>query len=374
MRLTRLITSIVGLWLALLAGGIAVAACSNDEESPRPAVVATPTPSASATESFTRPVARGPSLTPSPTFPATHTPEPLALPATVQPTLTPTELPPPYIDIVRQGDTCGAIALRWGLDLAGGSEAIKQANNLNSGCTNLVVGQNVVVPRPTLTATPPGLDATQTAIATSLPRSLLNITPFAIYEYCPEEGDTLQSIALKSNASRQRICELNPLPDGLDCRGCDFVAGGANARCSEPPLISLNNCLNVPGPTFTPTPTATFSGSETPTLLPTYLPPQAVFPADGTLVQGSAQLVWQSVGQLDADEFYVVVLSDLQSGALLSIVQTRQSSYLLPVEWRPAAGQALEIGWTVEVIRRAQAESYVSVSRRSPSYRFIWQG
>lgn len=368
----------LGPWFILSALALLLIACGNDETpqvnnatvtnappSTMPtvvAVVSTATPD-------------GPSLTPSPTFPATHTLLPTNLPASAIPTHTPTQTPPPYIVEVQQGDTCGSIAVRWGLDLVGGAAAIRQANpNLNAGCTNLPYPGQVIVPRPTGTPTPMGYDVTLTVIATALPPSLLNVTPFAIYQHCIQEGDTLTSISLQYNASRQRICDLNPLPDGIDCRTCNFATDGSNARCATAPLLSVNDCLNVPGATFTPQPTPTFTGLETPTPFPTYLPPQAVYPPNGATAQGSLQLAWLSVGQLKPDEYYLVSVFNESTSELIALYQTRQTSYALPREWQPVAGQTLPLLWSVEVIYRPSAENYISRSPRSVDYRVIWQG
>jgi hypothetical protein len=320
------------------------------------------------------PTPTGPSLTPSPTFPATHTPQSTALPASLVPTQPPTQVPPPYIDDVRQGDTCGSIAVRWGLDLVGGAAAIRAANNLNANCTNLPYPGKVVIPRPTGTPTPLGFEVTQTVIATSLPPSLRDVTPYALYQHCIQEGDTLTSLSLEYNTSRQRICELNPLPDGIDCRGCNFAVDGPNARCAQAPLFTLTKCLNVPGPTHTPQPTATFTGLETATPFPTYLPPSGIYPLDGASVRGTVQMVWLSVGQLREDEYYMVSIYNEQTGELLAIHQTQQTSYTLPSAWQPLVGQSLTVVWSVEVISRPTAENYLSRSGRSATYRFIWQG
>lgn len=362
------------LWILLLPV-LLLAACGKNEEpkatNTPPAPTQPPTVEIVMAPSNTP---GGPTLTPSPTFPATATPHPTDLPPAAQPTATITPPPPPYITTIAAGDTCGSIAVRFGLDVVSGARAIIDANGLNSRCTNLPsVGAQIIVPRPTLMPTQPGLDLTQTQIATLLPTALRNVTPYAIYEYCPQEEDTLTSIALEHGTTNQRICELNPLPDGIDCGGCDF-SESAVGYCPRPPLISQFNCLNVPGPTQTPTPTATLSGSETPTALPTYVPPRPFYPQDGATLTGPILLSWLSVGELNPEEVYVVSLADETSGQPFYIT-TRQTSAAIPSIWQPAAGQIRNIVWSLEVaVIDPNTGMYVPVSGRSSNARFVWQG
>lgn len=314
----------------------------------------------------------GPTLTPSATFPPTVTPQPIQ--NTAQPAgptaVPPTDVPADFTYQVAEGDTCGAIAVRFGLDVIGGGAAIAQANNLD--CRNLRIGQNLVVPQPTGTATPPGFDITQTAIYTALPPSLRDVTPFALYTACPSEGDTLTSIALKNGTTQRKICELNPLPNGIDCSGCDFSESSVGF-CPIPPVISEFNCLQVPGPTHTPTFTPTFTGLETATPTPTYAAPRAIQPADGIVMYGQVMLTWLSVGQLKANEFYMISISDEVSGDVLFDITTHPN-YLIPQEWLPDAGQSRSISWKVEVAIPNTEGLYVPVSGTAEYHRFTWQG
>ncbi|MGZ6346842.1 MAG: LysM peptidoglycan-binding domain-containing protein, partial [Anaerolineales bacterium] len=84
-------------------------------------------------------------FTPSVTASVTFTPT-----ETLVPTETSTLTPEPPIEYtVGNGDSCISIAGLYGSSVA----AIVSLNNLNSQCTNLLVGQKILVPRPT--ATPP---------------------------------------------------------------------------------------------------------------------------------------------------------------------------------------------------------------------------
>jgi LysM repeat protein len=362
-----------GLLLLLPILVLAAAACDNDEpdETPAPEVPTLPITQIVRQPSHTP---GGPTFTPSPTFPATVTPRPTDLPPEVQPSATPTETPPPYIILVQPGDTCGGIAVRYGLDIRSGAAAIRRANNLNERCTDLPSpGTPIIVPRPTLTPSPQGFDVTQTAIVTALPPSLRDVTPYALYEYCPVPDDTLTSIALRFGSTNKRICELNPLPDGIDCSGCDF-SQSAVGFCPNPPLISTTNCLMVPGPTATPTFTPTFTGQETPTPTPTYTPPRLVIPANDTTHSGPLEFVWVSAGQLQPGEVYVISVTDELTGQYL-IQAVRAPSFSMPPEWEPPAGQMRDLVWTVEVaVLDPQSGLYMPTSGKSPTYRVAWQG
>lgn len=360
------------IWILLLMLTVSIVACGEDDPVPtqEPTLQATTEivelPTLTPTSSFTP---GGPSLTPSSTFPPTVTPRPSATDAPAATAVPPTEMPAPYIHRVAEGETCGAIAIRYGLELTGGSAAIEQANNIS--CRLLQPNTDIVVPRPTGTATPAGFDATQTAIATALPPSLRDFRP-ALYEYCPVEDDTLTSIALKTGTTQQRICELNPLPDGLDCSGCDFSQGSVGF-CPVPPIISPFNCLQVPGPTHTPTATPTFTGSETATPTPTYSPPRALLPIPGSTVGGTVLLTWLSSGELSDNEVYQVVVTDEGTGET-HFATTARNSYRLPASWQPAAGQSRNIQWTVEVVKPTTDGLYEPVSGQSITATFIWQG
>jgi LysM repeat protein len=388
---------ILALGSILLVLGVLTVACEEDDgDDGRPTEIVTlthtvtlatdeadpeeisqlPSPSPTQTGAANVTPTAGSSRTPSPTFPPTNTPQPTRVEVTAAPANPqPTDPPQPVVVRVEEGDTCGSIAVAHGLELAGGSAAIREANGLNAGCTNLVIGQEIVVPPATPTATPPGYAETATTEWTKIPEGLRNATLWAVNTLCPEEGDTLESMALKSNTTRQRICELNPLPDGIDCRGCNFAADGPNARCAPAPIISEFSCLNVPGPTHTPTFTATFSGEETATPIPTYIAPQGVRPVNGERVlPGAVMLVWSSSGQLKANEYYKVSITNETTGELMAIELTQKTSLILPADWHPAPGQEVTIGWAVEVVDRSVPDQHVSKSGLSRVYRFVWEG
>lgn len=352
--------------ITLIFIAMVLVACGEDEQ-PEPTTVPTIQSTEVVLQSTATATRAGPTSTASPTFPPTITLAPASPTSAPLPTAVPSETPGPYVHTIAQNDTCLELAIFYDSSV----DAITEANE-GLICSSLQIGQTVRVPRPTATSTPPGFDLTATAIVEALPTRLRNATPFNIYEYCAASGDTLTSIALQNGTTSKRICELNPLPDGIDCRVCDFSTDPMGDCGGRPPLIVENKCYNVPGATYTPTFTPTFSGSETPTSTPTQLPPRLVLPANEATLQGPVQLVWAAIHQLRPEEYFVVTITDEQTGASL-FKETRSTNYILPDEWQPAAGQTRQIVWTVAVAVRTEDGLFIPVSGSSITQRFIWQ-
>ncbi len=358
------------LWMVLMVVGfLALVACGDDEK-PAPTEAPTIQPTEIVQQMTETPTPGGPTRTASPTFLPTATVAPATATMPLAPTQIPTGTPGPYEHVIQEGQTCGELAFFYDSSV----QAIEQAN-LGLDCQVLSVGQTVFVPRPTSTPTPMGFAETATAIYEALPPGLQDVTPFAIYTYCPGEDDTLTSISLQHDTTNQRICELNAGPDELDCRGCDF-SESAVGFCPNPPIISTSKCYNVPGPTYTVTFTPTFTGEETATSTPTHAPPRLVFPQNGaTISDNTVRLTWLLPGgRLAEGEWYAVTVVDELTGELLVSSQTRNTDLTLASEWRPPVGQTRQVQWTVEVIVMNEAGVLVPVSGRSLSQRFAWRG
>lgn len=351
----------------LLIGVLLLAACGQDKKPPAPTSAPSDQPTIIGLATAT-PTLSGPTRTPSPTFPPVATQPPLASTQIPDTPLPPTPTPAPFEVVVQSGQTCMELALRYRVSV----DAIRELNGLDSRCI-LQINQRLMIPHPTATPTPYGLDATQTAIYEALPPNMRQVTPFAIGTYCPVKDDTLTSISLKNDTTNQRICELNDGPGGLDCRGCDF-SQSVVGYCPNPPQISLNQCYKVPAPTPTMTYTPTFTGMETTTPTPTYLPPQAIYPQNGAIETGRVRLAWVLPGgQLRDDETYIVQATDELTGEHL-YYETRDTTFNWPDEWIPSAGQQRQIIWSVQVAIRDMTGVFVPVSGRSLTKRFIWQG
>jgi len=230
-----------------------------------------------------------------------------------------------------------------------------------------------LIPRPTATPTQIGADLTQTAVATAAPPqvTLVSGPSFAVQKYVVQAGDTLSSIAIIHDSSLRQICDLNPLPDGLNCGGCQWES--ANCCCPNPPLLSEGKELNVPAPTPTPTFTPTLTGSETPTYTPTHRAPQPVYPPAGTSVNGPVRLSWLTVGTLADDEHYLVLLRDEATGTVFSAA-TRQLSMDVPPDYLPSDGQTHAFAWQVVVVRLGTDGLFYPVGAALPEQRFVWEG
>ncbi len=370
--MTRRYWVLLGL---VIAAGLLGAACGS---SPHPqTVLASPTvvlPS-SPTVIMAAPTQTPgvPTLTPSPTLPPTVTPSDTPPPPPPTATTTPTETPGPYEHVIQPGDTCLGIAYEYGHIHPDVKRAIEQLNGM-ADCSFLPgPGSTILIPRPTPTATPIGADMTQTAVATSAPpRATLSVAAsFAMQSYSVGEGDTLSSIAIAFDSSLRQICELNPLPNGIDCGACQWES--PNCCCTRPIVLSNGQLINVPAPTPTPTFTPTFTGSETPTATPTHRAPSPVYPLDGSMVVGAVRLTWLSTGVLAADKSYLVSVRDEASGVVYS-QSTRQLSLDIPGGVLPTDGQTHTLVWDVTVVRLGPDGLFYPTSEAVPEQRFGWTG
>lgn len=172
-----------------------------------------------------------------PAFFATKTPTPTQtttpLPPTITPTITDTLEPTetatpegPITYIIQEGDTLGAIAKEYEVDLLilMSVNGIKDANEIN-------VGQEIIIPA----------EGTELPTPTALPSTLI---PGSKIEYVVMANDTLVTIAAKFNSTAEAIAEENDIED--------------------PNNIFVGQVLVVPVGIATPTPTKT-GGTETPT-------------------------------------------------------------------------------------------------------------
>lgn len=309
-----------------------------------------------------------PTLTLPPTVtPSSTPPEP---PSTPAPTATFT--PGPHEYVVQAGDTCWDIAYRFGHFDPGVISAIETLNGAGT-CSALRQGDTIAIPRPTATPTPVGADLTQTAVATAAPPQItLDVGPsFALQSYVVQEGDTLSSIAIIHDSSLQQICELNPLPNGIDCGAC--VWESPNCCCTRPIVLSAGKEINVPAPTPTPTFTPTFTGSETPTTTPTHRAPLPTYPLAGATVSGAVRLTWVAAGVLAEDEHYLVTVRNEDSGAIFNVA-TRQLSLDIPTGYLPNDGQTYTFVWQVGVVRFGEDGLFHPVGAIVPPQPFTWTG
>ncbi|MCS6773424.1 MAG: LysM peptidoglycan-binding domain-containing protein [Thermoflexales bacterium] len=282
-------------------------------------------------------VAAAPVELPTPTEP----PPPMPLPS-------PTPIPPIEYT-VREGDTCGGIALRYGISV----QALAAANQLDPTFCLIRIGQTLRVPVPTPT---PGPTATFPPGYTPPPSP----TPPPVIVHTVQSGDTCGGIA-------QRY-------------GVPVALLRAQNNLDEACVIRVGQVLTLTLATPTPVPTLTPVVAQTPTPRSSYPPPILVGPADGAQFgeqQAVVTLQWVTVGLLQPDEWYVVQVQP--SGAVtVPIYETKSTSIKLTQDILGDA-QEREIAWWVQVRRRAGVDPatgerrYVELSLPSVAHRFTWR-
>ena len=262
------------------------------------------------------------------------------------PTAIPTETPPPPFDYtVRTGDTCGGIAVAFGVSV----QSIVILNNLPSTCI-ISVNQVLKIPYPTPTPAPPPTEipneATQTAQACEK-------VPYTV-----QENDTISSIALNYNVPIDAIKFNNGLSTD-------------NVFLGQTILIPLCERAATPGPT----PTATLPAP--------YQAPPLLLPADGaafTLANDVVSLQWASIGTLRENERYQVTIEDVTSGQGRRITEyATDTKFIVPTSFRPNDDLAHVIRWWVTTVRQNGVDEqgqpvYESAGALSEKRVFSWVG
>lgn len=250
---------------------------------------------------------------PSPTETATITPTPTE---TLIPTDSPTLTPEPPIEYtVKSGDSCISIAGLYNSSVA----AIVSLNNLNSQCTNLQVGQKILVPRPTPTPPPAATATLESAAAT---RAACQTATYIV-----QANDTLSIIADNYGVSMTAIKEWNGLSTD-------------NVFTDTTLIIPLCKRAATPGP------------SPTPTAPPPYPAPNLLLPANGdmfTLAADTVTLQWASIGALRDNERYQVMVEVLTGGSGRKMTQyVTDTKFIVPVTFRPQDSSVI-LWWVVTV-------------------------
>jgi LysM repeat protein len=283
-------------------------------------------------------------ITPTITVTATHTQIPTSSPTSSPiPTFTPL---PPKEYVVKQGDYCSTIAAIFNVSI----NSIVLLNNLPADCSALSVGQKLLIPQPTPTASPMPSATLSGAEATdvSCPKDT----------YVVKGGDTLGGIAQSYNVSMDSIRDYNGLTG-------DLVYEGQK--------LSIPLCQRLP--TAGPTPTAT--------LPPPYPAPNLLLPADGSVFTGANDTItlqWASVGTLRDNEAYQVTIDDVTDGTGRRLVEyVTDTKFIIPVSYRPSGNNPHIIRWVVTSVRQAGVGQdgqpiWVSNGTISTPRVFSWQG
>ena len=274
---------------------------------------------------------------------ATTTPTPTE---TLAPTAIPTETPlPPFDYTVRSGDTCGGIAVAFGISV----QSLVILNNLSSNCI-ISEGQSLKIPYPTPTPAPPPTEIPNEATQTSQACEKIS--------YTVQANDTLSSIALNYNVPQDSIKFYNGLSTD-------------NVFLGQPITIPLCERFATPGPT----PTAT--------LPPPFQAPNLLLPADGaafTLANDIVTLQWASIGTLRDTEAYQITIEDITSGQGVRITgYATDTKYIVPTSFRPNDNLAHVIRWWVTTVRQNGVDEqgqpiYVSAGAISEKRVFTWVG
>lgn len=314
--------------------------------------VVTPSPQ------FTQPATPLPPLLESPT--PSYTPGP----PTETPTPTPTLGPIEYL--IQPNDTFYYVLRQNGLDFMAEAEVL----SLNPNIINrdrLPVGVTILLPRPTATETPVGYDQTVTALPPTQPIPDMIAPDALVAEVAVNAGETIIGVALRNDTTLVILATLNP---DLGWFNCDFSNPSGGSGCN----VSLieGQLVNVPQPTPTPTVSPTISGNETPTSVPTYAQPAYVFPADHVSISPRTfTLQWISQGVLAPNEYYLVQVEDLTSGAQ-HVDVTKSTSYELPASLIPTDGQPHQMRWRVSIATPNEIGVYRIISGGENWRNFQW--
>ncbi len=256
---------------------------------------------------------------PTPVPTATDTPTNSATPTdTSLPTLQPTfTVQPPFSYKVAANDTCGGIAVTFGISV----QSIIILNNLAATCP-LSVGETLKIPYPTATVPPLPTDTPQAVDATKQACNHVVVTV--------QQNDTLSSIALNYAVPIQAIKDFNGL-------STDNVFLGQS--------LTIPLCMRAATPG--PTPTATIP--------PPYPAPNLLLPADGaafTLADDVVTLQWASIGTLRPNEEYQVTIEDVTVDQGRRIVDyVTDTKYIVPTTFRPNDNIAHVMRWWVVPVR-----------------------
>lgn len=343
----------------------------------------TPTPEVLISETPTP--LQSPTTTPSATPLATATSASLEIPVVVASPL-PTQLAVPEVETlptatlapcpltIQAGETLLVAVGRVPCGNLPGLPLVDAVVRFNDNLTNPDIvreGLELLVPRPSPTPIPEGLELTQT-VAARTGIEVLGDTAFVPgtqFEcHTIEEGEQAVGIAERYNATLEQLAQLNP---NIFWSGCNFTNPSGGPNCS--PLLVVDTCITVPLPTGTPVPTSTPSGDETATPTPTARAARAVLPPQGALVSaGTLNLQWVGSRALRSDEVYLVEIADRTLEITENFVTT-SNNLILPERLIPTDGQTHRIEWRVIVAQQNSDETYTPVGGTGGWHSFQWQ-
>lgn len=321
------------------------------------------------------------SATPSPSPPVTAAPPRLATsaPANTAKPVTPSASPgatSPFFEyLVSEGETMYYILQlpQHGYGYEPNVAATVVALNANIPNADSVRGGiTILIPRPTLTPTPLGAEATQEFLSTIGAEDTSGvILPAGATIGCHmvEAGDAIIGVAVQNNTTLEILHGLNR---DLNWFGCNFTLPSGGENCA--PNLSIGQCIRVPLPTPLPTKYPTPTGDETATPTATKLAPRLLYPADGADVPHEPLLIqWVGITGMSERDVYLIELVDQSLNQPLRQV-TRGNSFRVPSAFMPNDGQTHVIQWRVSVAR-SNAQGVYNYSGAEGEWRtFHWLG
>ncbi len=233
-------------------------------------------------------------------------------------------------------------------------------------------GITILIPRPTLTPTPLGAEATQEFLATIGADDVSGVVLPAgarIGCHIVEAGDAIIGVAVQNNTTLEILHGLNR---DLNWFGCNFTLPSGGENCA--PNLSIGQCVRVPLPTPLPTKFPTPTGDETATPTATKLAPRVLHPADQASVpHGPLLIQWVGVAGMNQYDEYLVELVDQSDNRALRQV-TRANSFRVPSAFVPADGKNRVIQWRVSVARADDHGVYNYVGAEGDWRAFTWLG
>jgi len=295
-----------------------------------------------------------------------------ATPRLPRPTVAPSPTRGPWQHVIQQGETLGYIIQRYGYRSFDVIDEIVRMNENVTGANLLPgAGSVILIPRPSATPVPAGF--TPLPVPPSLLERVAPTSPATGLNYDAVinahevlAGQTVVDLVVQHNTTLEIISILSP---EISFAGCNFGVASGGPNCN--PLLAVGQTVRVPAPTPTPTLSPVFTGLETATATPTWMPPRVISPPQQANIPATAfRLQWLSVGILGPDEVYLVQLRD-ERDTVHNFV-TRETSLLLPEALVPQDGGPREMRWTVSVARADAAGVYQIISGYPQPRSFRW--
>ena len=257
----------------------------------------------------------------------------------------------------------------FGYDAAVAATVVALNDNI-ANMDMLPVGQTILIPRPTVTATAAGASETQALLATiGVDDSSGALLPAGAHTGCYEALglDTMVSIAEAYDTTLEVLSRLN---QDINWFGCAFNQPSGGPDCN--PVLQIGQCVTVPLPTPRPSMTPSPSGDETATPTATHRAPRLLQPVDGARVTENApRLHWVGNAGMSQDDTYLVEIVDQTTNASLRQI-SHSTAFALPAAFAPSDGQPHLMQWRVSVARANAAGVYAFVGAAGDWRAFTW--